>query len=109
MCSYCGCEAEPVIESLMADHAWIAARVRAIRQALEHRDSDSLGWLVRELAETFVRHTTLEEEGLFSQLRSAVKPSRRSTAWSPNIGVWPMRCGPEQHPIRIDCAELSSL
>jgi hemerythrin-like domain-containing protein len=71
MCSYCGCEAEPVVEALMADHGWIASRVRAIEQALETERTDDVGWLVAGLAEAFAHHAQLEESGLFAQLREA--------------------------------------
>ncbi len=71
MCSYCGCEAEPVIEALMADHAWIASRVRAITRALGQNDTGNVQLLAAELAEEFGRHAALEEAGLFTQLREA--------------------------------------
>lgn len=71
MCSYCGCEAEPVIETLMGDHAAIGVRARRITDALDGRHFRLAEELVAELAGFFDRHARMEEAGLFAQLRRA--------------------------------------
>lgn len=71
MCSYCGCEAEPVIRSLMSDHAAIATRARRIRGALADNHLDAARRDVAELASFFEHHGRVEEAGLFAQLREA--------------------------------------
>lgn len=69
MCSYCGCEAEPVIASLMNDHAAIATRARRIRGALADNHLEAARRFVAELASFFEHHGQVEEAGLFAQLR----------------------------------------
>jgi hemerythrin-like domain-containing protein len=71
MCSYCGCEAEPVIERLMDDHALIGDLIYRIRDAVASgRDGEARSVTAR-LAAEFERHTRIEEAGLFAQLREA--------------------------------------
>ena len=71
MCSYCGCEAEPVIALLMDDHAAIAARVRDTRGYLERGDLEAAFACAAEIQVEFARHARMEERGLFAQLQSA--------------------------------------
>lgn len=71
MCSYCGCEAEPVVETLMDDHAAIAGRTRRITDALAERRYRLAEALVAELARFFNHHRRMEEAGVFAQLRRA--------------------------------------
>ena len=69
VCSYCGCESEEVIATLMADHARIADLVYRIRQALDQERFEDVGLLTRGLADEFERHSREEETGLFTQCR----------------------------------------
>jgi hypothetical protein len=69
VCSYCGCEAEEVIATLMADHARIGDLVYRIDHALDDGRLDDAGLLSSRLAEEFDRHSRDEEAGLFRQVR----------------------------------------
>lgn len=71
MCSYCGCEAEPVIERLMDDHALISDLSYRIRDALASGRLGDAESLTGRLASEFERHTRIEEGGLFAQMREA--------------------------------------
>ncbi len=71
MCSYCGCEAEPVIDRLMDDHALISDLVYRIRHALDSERPGDADALTQRLAVEFERHSRIEEGGLFAQLREA--------------------------------------
>lgn len=71
MCSYCGCEAEPVIDRLMDDHALIGDLVYRIRHALGSEHGAEVDSLTARLAIEFERHSRIEEGGLFAQLREA--------------------------------------
>jgi hypothetical protein len=71
MCSYCGCEAEPVMKALMDDHAEVAALIHEITRALEDGASDLAATRTAQLAELFGRHSESEEVGLFRQLALA--------------------------------------
>jgi len=71
MCSYCGCEAEPVIAVLMDDHATIASLVRDIEKCLDQGDLSSAFQCAADLEVMFRCHARTEERGLFSQLRAA--------------------------------------
>ena len=71
MCSYCGCEAEPVIALLMDDHATIASMVR---DAESYLDCGNVGRAFESAAGIqvmFGRHSRMEEKGLFAQLLAA--------------------------------------
>ena len=70
MCSYCGCEAEPVIEELMADHADISDMAYRILGAVERGDAPTAERVLVEVADRFARHSEMEEAGLFAQLRA---------------------------------------
>jgi hemerythrin-like domain-containing protein len=69
VCSYCGCESEEVIATLMADHARIAELVYRVRRALDGGQLDCAEALTTRLAEQFDRHSRYEEAGLFRQVR----------------------------------------
>ena len=71
MCSYCGCEAEPVVNTLMDDHAAIGVQARRITEELDDRHFHRAEELVAELAGFFDHHARMEEAGLFAQLRRA--------------------------------------
>lgn len=71
MCSYCGCEAEPVIESLMQDHAVISHLAYRVGRALDSGDPDRVVTLTDQLAGEFAVHSLGEEAGLFAEMRAA--------------------------------------
>lgn len=71
MCSYCGCEAEPLITALMDDHAAIADLAYRAGQALDSGDSAAAGSLVAELARRFEVHSLKEDARLFAELTAA--------------------------------------
>lgn len=71
MCSYCGCEAEPVIAVLMDDHAAIASLIRDIERGLDDGDDVRAFGYAADLMVRFNRHTRMEERGLFEQLQVA--------------------------------------
>ncbi len=71
MCSYCGCEAEPLITALMDDHAMIADLAYRALQALDAGDIETAGSLVAEVAERFEAHSLGEEAGLFAEMTAA--------------------------------------
>ena len=68
MCSYCGCEAEPVVKALMDDHVEIVALMSEILDAVEEGSSERAAKMTTQLAELFGRHAETEEAGLFHQL-----------------------------------------
>lgn len=71
MCSYCGCEAEPLITALMEDHAVIAHLAYRVGQALERDEASAIPPLMAEMAELFEIHSLKEEAGLFTELAAA--------------------------------------
>ncbi|HET9070272.1 MAG TPA: hemerythrin domain-containing protein [Acidimicrobiales bacterium] len=70
MCSYCGCEAEPAVRALMAEHDRIADLAYRARAASVGGDPQA-GALLAEVAAAFADHSRGEEAGLFAQLRLA--------------------------------------
>lgn len=71
MCSYCGCEAEPVIATLMDDHAAIGSLVREVEKYLDAGDVERAFACAADVAVMFSRHAQVEERGLFRQLQAA--------------------------------------
>lgn len=71
MCTYCGCQAEPVIDMLMQEHTDIAVLVRRIGEALDQGESRRAAELTAVLADIFGRHAEREEAGLFHQLQQS--------------------------------------
>lgn len=71
MCSYCGCEAEPVIERLMEDHALISDLIYRIGEALDSGCPEEAERLTATVAAEFERHSRGEEGGLFAQMTEA--------------------------------------
>jgi hemerythrin-like domain-containing protein len=69
ICSYCGCESEEIIATLMGDHARIGELVYLIRQALDEERLGDARLLTNQLAAEFERHSREEEAGLFTQVR----------------------------------------
>jgi hemerythrin-like domain-containing protein len=69
VCSYCGCQSEAVIATLMADHAEFADLSYGIQRALDQGRPDDAGLLTSRLAREFERHSENEEAGLFRQAR----------------------------------------
>lgn len=70
MCSYCGCEAEPVIAVLMDDHAAIASLVRNIGSCLDRGELTRAFACAGDLEMMFGCHARTEEMGLFAQLQA---------------------------------------
>jgi hemerythrin-like domain-containing protein len=71
MCSYCGCEAEKVIATLMGEHALVSGMVYQVRQALDEGRLDEAAEVTSQISELFTRHSLDEEAGLFAQLRNS--------------------------------------
>ena len=71
MCSYCGCEAEPLITALMDDHAAMADLAYRAGQALDSGDIASARSLMAELSGRFEVHSFKEDAGLFAELAAA--------------------------------------
>lgn len=70
MCSYCGCQALPVIRLLTVQHEEIINKLGEVRRAFEVGALlDSQRHAV-ELAELLRAHNRLEEQGLFDALTS---------------------------------------
>lgn len=70
MCSYCGCEAEPVIAVLMDDHATIASLIGDAVKALDAGCFDPAFEDAATIQVLFGRHARMEERGLFAQLQA---------------------------------------
>ena len=75
VCSYCGCEAEPVIALLMDDHATVASLIRDAERRLENGDIDRAFEAAADIQIIFGRHSRMEEKGLFAQLQAAGEAS----------------------------------
>lgn len=71
MCSYCGCEAEPVIALLMDDHATVASLIRDAERRLDGGEIDRAFEAAADIQIVFGRHARMEEKGLFAQLQAA--------------------------------------
>lgn len=71
MCSYCGCESEPLISALTDDHSAIADLSYRIGDALDRCDKEAVQQALAELSERFDRHSRREEAGLFAELDSS--------------------------------------
>ncbi len=68
MCTYCGCDEEPAIQSLRGEHATIEERIGAVVSAVEHGSPDKVQAAVANLVSVFALHSGREEEGLFAEL-----------------------------------------
>ena len=68
MCSYCGCQALPVIRLLTLQHEEIINKLGEVRRAFEFGEESKCQMRARELALLLVIHNKLEEDGLFEAL-----------------------------------------
>ena len=71
MCSYCGCEAEPVISLLMDDHATVTSLIGDAEGRLNAGDVARAFEVAADIQVIFGRHSRMEERGLFAQLQAA--------------------------------------
>lgn len=78
MCSYCGCEAEPLITALTGDHAVIAHLAYRVGRTLDLGDTGRARSLLADLAGRFAVHSLEEEAGLFAEL-AAVEEAAAET------------------------------
>ncbi len=70
MCSYCGCQALPVIRLLTVQHEEIINKLGEVRRSFEVGELLDCKIRAGELAELLRAHNKLEEQGLFSALAS---------------------------------------
>jgi hypothetical protein len=70
MCSYCGCQALPVIRLLTVQHELAINKFGEVRRAYEADAVEQCQKFALELAELLSVHNKLEEEGLFNALES---------------------------------------
>lgn len=70
MCSYCGCAANTVIATLMAEHEEIVNLTGDLRRAIDGASEQSVEDAADRLAALLTPHTVREERGLFAQMRS---------------------------------------
>jgi hemerythrin superfamily protein len=70
MCSYCGCQALPVIRLLTVQHELAINKFGEVRRASEAGAVEQCQKFARDLANLLAVHNKLEEEGLFNALES---------------------------------------
>jgi hypothetical protein len=70
MCSYCGCQALPVIRLLTVQHEGVINKFGEVRRAFEGGAAEQCQKSARELGELLSVHNKVEEEGLFNALES---------------------------------------
>jgi hemerythrin superfamily protein len=70
MCSYCGCQALPVIRLLTIQHEQVINKLGEIRRSSEASATEKCQEFARDLAELLAVHNKLEEEGLFNALQA---------------------------------------
>ena len=68
MCSYCGCQALPVIRLLTLQHEEVINKLGELRRAFKFGDVNKCQMRAQELALLLAIHNKLEEEGLFAAL-----------------------------------------
>ena len=68
MCNYCGCRDFPLIARLTEEHEKISNAAGRLRRAITHGEADPVTAL-DELLTLLMPHTSLEETGLFVELR----------------------------------------
>lgn len=73
MCSYCGCQALPVIRLLTVQHEEIINKLGEVRRTYEVGALLDSQRHAGELAELLRAHNKLEEQGLFDALASDVE------------------------------------
>lgn len=70
MCNFCGCREFPLVGQLTAEHTAIEEVAGSLRRSVtEGRHADALH-LLDQLVGLLVRHTAIEETGLFAELRA---------------------------------------
>ena len=69
MCNYCGCREFPLVGRLSAEHEAIANAAGRLRTAARAGGADALPAL-DALSALLIPHTTVEEQGLFAELRA---------------------------------------
>ncbi|MEV0425657.1 hemerythrin domain-containing protein [Micromonospora sp. NPDC050495] len=69
MCNYCGCRDFPLIGQLSTEHESISDAAGRLRSAIHRADPDALRAL-DDLLALLTPHTTVEEGGLFAELRA---------------------------------------
>ncbi|WP_406045631.1 hemerythrin domain-containing protein [Micromonospora sp. NBC_00898] len=69
MCNYCGCREFPLVGRLTAEHEAIANAAGRLRTAVRAGGADALPAL-DTLVALLIPHTTVEEQGLFAELRA---------------------------------------
>lgn len=70
MCSYCGCQALPVIRLLTMQHEEIINKLGEVRRAFEIGAAMECQVHAKQLAHLLATHNKLEEDGLFDALTS---------------------------------------
>lgn len=73
MCSYCGCQALPVIRLLTVQHEVIINKLGEVRRSSENNEILECQAHAKELAELLRVHNELEENGLFTALAPDVE------------------------------------
>lgn len=68
VCNYCGCRDFPLIGRLSAEHEEIANAAGRLRNAITQGEADLLT-LLDDLVDLLLPHTSIEETGLFTELR----------------------------------------
>jgi len=68
MCSYCGCQALPVIRLLTIQHEHVINKLGEVRRASEVGARVECQKYAQELADLLAVHNKLEEDGLFEAL-----------------------------------------
>jgi hemerythrin-like domain-containing protein len=69
MCNYCGCRDFPLIARLTEEHEKITNAAGRLRRAITHGEADPVAAL-DELLTLLMPHTSIEETGLFAELRA---------------------------------------
>ncbi|GIJ30449.1 hypothetical protein Vqi01_56110 [Micromonospora qiuiae] len=69
MCNYCGCREFPLIGQLSAEHEEISNAAERLRAAITKGHGDPVA-LLDELLAVLMPHTSVEEAGLFVELRA---------------------------------------
>jgi hypothetical protein len=69
MCNYCGCRAFPLIARLSVEHEAVANAAGRLRRAITGGEGDPL-MALDDLLALLLPHTTVEEVGLFAELRA---------------------------------------
>jgi len=109
MCSYCGCEAEPVVKALMDDHVEIVALMSEILDAVEEGSSERAAKMTTRLASYSADTQKLKKLAFFISSYWLVRRPRKSTvSWrttadcAPASQIRPSLCR------LITCASSSS-